>query len=192
MSDSRSADDLDEILDVAFGLIARGVADRESGFRTPALATVDATGAPRQRIVVLRGFDPAARMVRVHTDLRSAKADEIAREPRVSLLFYDAAGRVQVRLIGRASLHTGDDVADTAWRSSAPSSRTCYAAAAAPGVIVPSPPAAPVDAEGGRVHFLVIRMTFDQLEWLFLAASGHRRARFAWCGHAMHAAWLAP
>jgi pyridoxamine 5'-phosphate oxidase len=192
MSEIGPQDDLADTLNAAFALLQRGVADRRCGFRTPSLATVDATGAPRQRIVVLRGFDGAARMVRVHTDRRSAKAGELARDPRVCLLGYDAGARVQIRLTGRATLHRSDGVADAAWRDSQPSSRRCYAAADAPGASVRSPPAAPDDADAGRANFLVLLLCFDQLEWLWLAAEGHRRALFGWRGDAMDATWLAP
>jgi hypothetical protein len=183
---------LDDILKSAFGLIARGVDDRGSGFRTPALATVDEAGAPQQRIVVLRAFDPLARAVSVHTDKRSAKAGEIAREPRIGLLFYDAGARVQARLTGRASLHSSGDVADTAWRGSHKGSRLSYAAVDAPGAVVPAPPDPPNDVEAGRMNFMVILLEFDRLDWLWLAPSGHIRALFTWRGEDMDAAWLAP
>jgi len=54
---------LDEIRADAFRLIARGVADRRSPFRTPTLATVGVDGRPRLRTVVLRAFDAAARRI---------------------------------------------------------------------------------------------------------------------------------
>ena len=76
--------DLDDVLAESFRLLARGVADRRSPFHTPTLASLNADGAPSLRTVVLRGFDPARRELRVHTDARSAKLAELAAEPRAA------------------------------------------------------------------------------------------------------------
>lgn len=187
------ADDLDAALAEAFRLLARGVADRRSPFHTPCLGTVGADGAPRLRTVVLRGFDPAARVLRIHTDRRSPKAAEMQAEPRVMLHAYDPAARVQLRLAGRATLHADDAVADAAWAASRPASRLCYAAPAAPGTPCAAPLPAPREEAGGRAHFLAVGIAFDWLEWLWLCAEGHRRARFTWdaAGH-RQASWLVP
>jgi hypothetical protein len=72
-------------------------------------------------------------------------------------------------------------------------SRMCYAAPDAPGSPVPAPPPAPTDPEGGRENFCAVLLRVDTLDWLLLAAAGHRRARFAWdADGALTAAWIAP
>lgn len=187
------ADDLEETLAEAFRLLSRGVADRRSSFHTPCLGTVAADGAPRLRTVVLRGFDPASRTLRLHTDRRSGKAAEILGNPAVMLHGYDPAAQVQLRLSGRATLHAEDAVADAAWGASRPFSRLCYAVAEAPGTPCAAPPPAPHDHEGGRAHFAAVLIVFDRLEWLWLCADGHRRARFAWDAEGRRdACWLVP
>ncbi|MCS6932000.1 MAG: pyridoxamine 5'-phosphate oxidase family protein [Acetobacteraceae bacterium] len=187
------ADDLDATLAEAFRLLSRGVADRRSAFHTPCLGSVGADGRPRLRTVVLRGFDPQTRTLRIHTDRRSAKAAEILANPWVMLHAYDPAAQVQIRLAGKASLHAEDAVADAAWAASRPFSRLCYAIQEAPGTPVPAPPPAPRDAAGGRAHFAALLIAFDRLEWLWLCAEGHRRARFAWDGEGRRdACWLVP
>jgi len=183
---------LEQVLADAFGRLARAVADRRSAFHTPTLATVGPDGAPEARTLVLRGFDAEARAVRLHSDARSGKVAALAREPRAQLHLYDAGAKLQLRLSGRATVHLGDDVADAAWGGSRDFSRMCYAVEPAPGTPVEAPPAAPRDAEGGRANFAVILLRFDLLESLELAAEGHRRARFDWCGGAPHATWLVP
>ncbi len=78
-------------------------------------------------------------------------------------------------------------------RSSRPFSRICYSVAPAPGTAVPSPPAAPADAEAGRPNFAALLFTFSALEWLWLSIDGHRRARFDWhAGPEPAASWLVP
>lgn len=184
--------DLAACLDRAFALLGAGVADRRAAFHTPTLATVGADGAPRARTLVLRGFDPAARTLRLHTDARAAKAAELAAEPRCALHLYDRAAGLQLRLAGTATVHD-DALAEAAWQASRASSRSCYAIHPGPGTPVPAPPPAPRDAEAGRRHFRAILLRFHMLEWLDLDAAGHRRARFDWPAEGPPAAtWLVP
>jgi hypothetical protein len=180
-------------LQEAFRLLANAVPERRSAFHTPTLASLDDAGAPSLRTIVLRGFDAKARTLRFHTDRRSDKARGIARDPRVMMHFYDAALHVQIRVAGKAVLHLDNAVADGAWEGSQRSSRMCYAATDASGAIVPAPPAAPQDTEIGRPHFAAVVIGFDRLEWLWLAAAGHQRARFIWdeAGN-LTADWIAP
>lgn len=197
-------DDLDLTLAEAFALWSRGVKDRRSAFHTPTLATIGRDGRPRARIVVLRAFAPSQRLLRVHTDARSDKADEIAAEARVALLGYDAAAKIQIRLEGRARLHRDDAIADAAWAASRPQSRACYGTAPAPGTAIGEGGGFALPAEGddaalaaGRAHFTAIEIRFSRLEWLYLAQSGHRRALFRWEEAGAdesrpQAGWLAP
>lgn len=186
------ADDLGELRAAAFALLARGVADRRSPIHTPTLATIGLDGAPRARTLVLRGFDPDGRRLRLHSDRRTCKFGELAADPRCAVHAYDAAAQVQIRVEGTASLHTDDDVAEAAWQASRPFSRIIYAIAPAPGTRVALPPPAPQDDTTGRPHFATIEVKIHSLEWLWLAAEGHRRARIEWTGTEEHATWLVP
>ena len=187
------ADDLSASLQEAFRLLANAVPDRRSPLHTPTLASLDDAGAPSLRTVVLRSFDADARSLRFHTDRRSDKAHGIALDGRVMMHFYDAALHIQIRVAGKAVLHLDDAVADAAWAASQRSSRMCYAAPDASGAIVASPPAAPQDSDIGRPHFAAVVIGFHRLEWLWLAAAGHQRARFIWdeAGN-LTADWIAP
>jgi hypothetical protein len=184
---------LADALAEAFRLLARAVADRRSPLHTPTLGTVSADGAPNLRTVVLRAFDPDRRSLRIHTDRRSPKAAEIAARPRVMLHGYDAGARVQLRLDCRASLHLDDPIADAAWAASREMSRLCYAAPHPPGTPIEAPLPAPADPVAGRGNFAAVMLVFDSLDWLHLAHTGHRRARFAWdAAGRLSATWLAP
>lgn len=184
---------LDATLAEALRLIARGAADRRHPFHTPTLATLALDGAPAARTVVLRGFDAASRQLRIHTDRRAAKVAELVAEPRAALHLYDPGAAVQLRLTATASLHCDDAVADAAWAESRDFSRMCYAIDPAPGTPCAAPPPAPTDGEAGRRHFCAVLLRIERLEWLHLAAAGHRRARFAWQGRdAPQSSWLVP
>ncbi|MBY0335496.1 MAG: pyridoxamine 5'-phosphate oxidase family protein [Acetobacteraceae bacterium] len=186
------ADDLGEALAEAFRLLARGVADRRSPFHTPALATIGADGAPEARTLVLRGFDPATRTVRLHTDVRAPKWAQLAADPRCALHLYDPGAQVQIRLRCVATRHDADAVAEAAWTASRSFSRLCYAVEPGPATPVPAPAAAPREEANGRAHFGALVLRFDALEWLWLAHGGHRRARFAWGADGLEATWLVP
>src|SRR2546423_1937270 len=62
------------------------------------LATVDAEGAPDARMVLLKGFDSEG--FRFHTNYESAKAGQLAAEPRAALVFYWRELDRQVRARG--------------------------------------------------------------------------------------------
>jgi pyridoxamine 5'-phosphate oxidase len=190
--------DLQGSLDHAWAMMVRGAADRRSGFHTPAVATVDEAGEPSQRVMVLRAVDPAQRTLRLHTDVRSQKFVHIGRQPRVSVLFYDAHAKLQLRIGARAEMHAGDEVARAAWAASRAQSRLCYEQELAPGAAVDAPlPELPVDrrfaaADDGQKNFAVLLAAVDRIEWLYLAIEGHRRARWAWSAGRWQGTWLAP
>lgn len=192
------ADDLETILAEAWRLLARGVADRRSPFHTICVANVDAAGAPSVRTVVLRGVDVPGRTLRFHTDLRSQKASDLARDPRIAVHGYDPGAKVQIRVSGRASIHTDDAVADAAWASSRPFSRVCYGVVPAPGDPIETGgdfalPETEAEIAAGRANFAAVLIAVERLEWLYLAHSGHRRAAFLWDDPArLQARWLTP
>lgn len=194
-------DDLGDILPAAFCRWVRGVADRRSAFRTPTVATVAPDGTPQIRTMVLRGFDANARTLTLHTDRRAGKCIDIAHKRRVALHVYDRHAALQIRLSGTARLHIDDEVAAAGWARSSPSSRACYAINPAPGTPVPAPPEAPKpitlssgDSRGvGFDQFALMAVIFDQLDWLLLHHSGHRRARFNWGAEGpWQGDWLVP
>lgn len=187
------ADSLDEILATALRLFSRGVADRRSAFRAPTLASITTAGHPSLRTVVLRGFDPAARVAMIHTDRRSTKIQEIRQAPRVALHVYDPSAALQLRLEATASIHIDDAVAHEAWARTPPMSRKVYAVDTSPGTPVPTPSQTPEVGTETAANFAVLRLTFDRLEWLWLAREGHRRAAFTWDkSENCLATWLAP
>lgn len=193
--------DLMATLHAAWAPLAAAVAMRCGPFHTPTVATISAAGVPRLRTVVLRGCEPSAWRLRFHTDRRSSKFAELAANPSIALHAYSRSAKLQVRLDGIAHLHCDDEIADLAWAHSRPSSRECYAQGPVPGTIVgaPEPDRSPVAGpleplNAARDNFCAVLVDVTVLEWLYLRAAGHRRAKF-WhdCanGHT-GGAWLAP
>jgi pyridoxine/pyridoxamine 5'-phosphate oxidase len=185
---------LDAILPAVWRLFARGVTDRRSAFHTPTLATIE-HGLPALRTLVLRGFEPAARQLSFHTDVRSAKAAALARQPVAGFHVYDPGLKIQVRCTGAITLHDTDEAATIAWQRSGASARRCYAILPPPGSAIADPAAADLEGQdeaAARAVFLRVDLVITRLEWLYLASSGHRRARFVWTDGALSSTWLVP
>lgn len=178
------------LLDDTWRGLVRAAADRRHPWRTPVLATVAADGAPNARTVVLRAVDPTTRTLRLHTDRRSGKVGEIAREPRLALVFWDPRARVQLRLRGPAEVLSDGPEHARAWAATPPAARRDYATREPPGTPIPSP--RDVARDDGEANFAVILVRAMTIDRLALAAEGHLRAGFAWEGDEPRACWLVP
>ena len=196
-SDGAFYDDLDGSLVEAWRLLEEGVTDRHSPCHTPSLGTLDAEGLPTVRTVVLRAVEQEARLLRFHTDLRSHKVAEITVQSRVALHAYHAGRKIQLRLTGQARVHHGDEAARDAWQASRSFSRLCYGVEPGPGAAIEAPwdwcqgEDGSVEAESFQ-NFGAVLVKVESLEWLYLAARGHRRALYDWRGGALRKSWLVP
>ena len=184
-------DDLALSFEEAWSLIDAGVTNRNSPSHMPAVATVDALGMPQLRIMILRDVSRDARTLRFHTDSRSTKAEQLRQNPATSVLIYDPAAKVQIRMSGKTHFTATGAVADIAWSASTPFARRCYMAEAAPGTPLAEPSSGLPDwiagkqpeeeqLAGYRANFAALLVEVDTIEWLYLANSGHRRARWQW------------
>lgn len=195
-------DDLALSFHEARTLIENGARDRRAAAHAPVVATCGIGGEPTQRVMILRAVDWGQRRLRFHTDARTAK---VPGEPACSVLFYDASAKVQLRLTGQARLAREGEEAEHAWNSSTLFARRCYLATAAPGEIVHAPASGlPAWVEGrqptedetiaARLNFALLIVEFRTIEWLYLANSGHRRAKWSWdaAAHDWHGDWLIP
>lgn len=169
----------------------------------PVVANVNEHGI-NQRTVVLRKVDTEKKQLSFHTDIRSGKWTELKNNPAISWLFYNPAGRIQIRLSGTAELHHLDAVTDQSWRNSTLSSRKIYLGANGPSSICPSPISGlppefestdptPEQSEAGRKNFGIVTTKINWMEWLWLNSKGHRRASFKYHpDNSFDATWLVP
>ncbi|WP_373474081.1 pyridoxamine 5'-phosphate oxidase family protein [Sphingorhabdus lacus] len=184
-------DDLDLSFAKAWDLIEPGANKRTSPAHTPVVGSVNASGLAQLRVMVLREADRTLRRLRFHTDSRSPKVGDLKNNNRVSILMYDAAEKLQLRLFGTARLESNGDSVDAAWIESTTFARRCYLAESAPGLVSNAPTSGlPAWIEGkqpsemqlteARANFAILWCDITELEWLYLANSGHRRARWTW------------
>jgi pyridoxamine 5'-phosphate oxidase len=199
----KDATRVDRIEADCWGLLQAAVHDKSCGWRLPVLATCS-HGELRQRTVVLRKVDAQSRMIFVHADVRSPKIKSIDGNQNVSWLFYDAMRQVQLQLMGLATVHTDDDIAEQVWQDETEFSLRGYMAPYVPGSVRLSPESnlpdeirhsVPdrVQLSAARANFAVISCSIDTADWLLLRPEGNLRARFIYEGSSVsHADWLAP
>jgi pyridoxamine 5'-phosphate oxidase len=195
-------DDLELSFAQAWQLWVRGGKDRKSPFHTPVVATLGADG-PEVRVMVLRQADKEMRMLRFHTDIRSGKIAELAAHSAISILGYDSGSRIQLRVRGTGRIERDTLNTDLAWERTSLSSRKCYLAHEFPGAHVAEPSSGlapiwtvrdptPEESHAGRPQFAILMVDVVEIEWVFLASPGHRRAQFRWIGEAWRKNWLVP
>ena len=158
----------------------------------------------RTRTVVLRDTVRTTRELRIHTDSRSAKVEELPRQPTCQVLAYHPVQKIQLRLDATATIHQENDVAREIWAQTPVPRRRCYLAQEAPGSRAAKPTSGlPTDlenrvpeaaeSEAGFCYFAAVIIKVEQLEWLYLAAQGHRRAQFDWAADGVvTSCWLVP
>lgn len=193
--------DLEKTLSQANSLLGSAVDQSTSPLRTPVLASIsqNAQGAlsVSSRIVVMREFDPKDRHFSLYTDSRSSKVREIETHPAVSAVFYDPGKRIQLRLSGHCSIHRNDDETAKTWSILPSLNKVLYGTTPGPGTHLAAGDAyetASIDAsQYSEFHFCILKVFYHQLEWLYLAREGHRRAQYEWQSNGtLTSQWLAP
>lgn len=188
-------ENLDAVLNTAWQVLLDGAMDRRTVAHTPTIVTISDDGRPRARTVVLRGCERDTCQLRFHTDRRSSKIAALRADPRAMLHVYDPGAKVQLQLDCRAELHIDDQISIAAWDAAQAMSRICYQVSKAPGTEIETPGLAQFDPDttnGGAENFMVVTLNVEAIEWLFLDARGHRRARFTRSGGSWDGKWLVP
>ncbi len=181
-------EDFSEIKKKIWSMLNNAVKDRSSQFRIPVFSCGE-NGNIESRIVVLRKSDENNNIVQFHSDIRSDKINILKKNPKASFLFYDKELKIQVRLKVEAIINHNNDIAKQSWEKTQHISRKCYLVDNGPGTIsdVPTSGLKPEldnfdytkeQSEEGYKNFTVIQCKINSIEWLYLAAKGHRRARF--------------
>ena len=175
-----------EIEKKIWDLLANAVKDRSSEFRTPVFICgndKDLDG----RVVVLRKADHANNFIQYHSDIRSSKIKKIKKNPNCSLLFYGKEEKIQLRIKAKCEINYDNEIAKQSWESTGHISRKCYLVNKGPGTRSEKPTSGlnskfdnfdftKEESEMGYKNFCVIKCKIKSIEWLYLAAKGHRRA----------------
>ena len=181
-------EDFKEIKKKIWSMLENAVTDRSSPFRIPVFICGDQSDFDG-RIVVLRKADNKNNLVQFHSDIRSDKIGKLKNNSKAAMLFYDKEEKIQVRLKVECKVNHNNNITKESWSKTQHISRKCYLVDNGPGTesdTATSGLKPELDnfeftmeqSEEGYKNFTVIQCKIKNIEWLYLAAKGHRRARF--------------
>ena len=181
-------EDFKEIKKKIWSMLDDAVTNRSSQFRIPVFICGNQKDFDG-RIVVLRKSDQSNNLVQFHSDIRSDKIPKLKSNKRASMLFYDKEEKIQVRLKVECNINHNNEITKESWSKTGHISRKCYLVENGPGTESPNPTSGlkpeldnfeftMEQSEEGYKNFTVIQCKIKTIEWLYLAAKGHRRARF--------------
>ena len=193
-------EDFKEIKKKIWLMLDDAVTNRGSQFRIPTFICGDQSSFDG-RIVVLRKSDQQNSLVQFHSDIRSDKIQKLKKNPNAAMLFYDKEEKIQVRLKVECTVNHNNNVTKESWSKTQHISRKCYLVDNGPGTEsdIPTSGLKPEldnfeftmeQSEEGYKNFTVIQCKVKSIEWLYLAAKGHRRARFELDNNKEY--WLVP
>ena len=194
-------EDINEIEKKFWSLLTEAVKERSSEFRTPVFICgndKDLDG----RVVVLRKADQKNNFIQFHSDIRSSKIEKIKKNPNCSVLFYGKKEKIQLRLKTECEVNFNNEITKESWKKTGHVSRKCYLVTNGPGTVSDKPTSGlngkfdnfdftKEESEEGYKNFSVIRCKIISIEWLYLAAKGHRRALINFKGSKKFT-WLVP
>ena len=176
------------------------ITNRSSQFRIPTFICGEQSNFDG-RIVVLRKSDQKNDTIQFHSDIRSDKIEKLKKNSKAAMLFYDKEEKIQVRLKVECVVNHNNDITKESWSKTQHISRKCYLVDNGPGTEsdIPTSGLKPEldnfeftmeQSEEGYKNFTVIQCKIKSIEWLYLAAKGHRRARFELNNNKEY--WLVP
>ena len=183
-----------------WSMLDDAVTNRSSQFRIPVFICGDQKDFDG-RIVVLRKSDQSNNLVQFHSDIRSDKIPKLKSNKNASMLFYDKEEKIQVRLKVECNINHKNEITKESWSKTGHISRKCYLVENGPGTESPKPTSGlkpeldnfeftMEQSEEGYKNFTVIQCKIKSIDWLYLAAKGHRRARFDLINNKEN--WLVP
>jgi|TARA_B110000196_G_scaffold313581_1_gene320479 pyridoxamine 5'-phosphate oxidase len=194
-------EDFSEIEKKIWTLLDDAVTNRTSPFRIPVFICGNQNDFDG-RIVVLRKSDQSNKLLQFHSDIRSDKIIKLKNNNNASMLFYDKEEKIQVRAKVECTISHKNEVTKQSWLKTGHMSRKCYLVDSGPGTESSTPTSGlkpeldnfeftMKQSEEGYKNFTVIQCKIKSLEWLYLAAKGHRRARFEFSDYTK-GYWLIP
>ena len=181
-------ENFEEIKNKYWSMLEDAVSNRASSFRIPVFICsyqdeVDG------RIVVLWKSDRENNLLQFHTDFRSPKVEILKNNNKASLLLYDKEEKIQLRVKVNCEINNQNSITKESWKKTQHISRRCYLTDSPPGTSSENPTSGMISkledfdytmeqSEDGFKNFTVIKCNIKSIEWLYLAAKGHRRAMF--------------
>ena len=185
--------EISQTLESADLILNNAVENAKTLFHTLAVSSID-NNQIATRVMVLREFNLKERYIRFHTDYRAAKIDHYSQNNSASVLGYDPNLKIQIKLQGSISVHYNDYLTQAAWEGSTTRSKKCYSVKGGSTLEISDPKEYDLkdgNIEDGYMNFAVLKFSFNNLEFLHLKSSGHRRALHSW-NESLTSTWLVP
>jgi hypothetical protein len=185
--------EISQTLESADLILNNAVENAKTLFHTLAVSSID-NNQIATRVMVLREFNLKERYIRFHTDYRAAKIDHYSENNSASVLGYDPSLKIQIKLQGSISVHYNDCLTRAAWEGSTTRSKKCYSVKGGSTLKISDPKEYDLkdgNIEDGYMNFAVLKFSFNNLEFLHLKSSGHRRALHSW-DESFVSTWLVP
>ena len=178
--------DLEKTYSKIWNLLEEGLKNRDSSFHIPVFIC-GVENSFDGRIIVLRGINKLEKKIHFHTDIRSNKVKFLKLNSKSTLLFYDKIEKIQLRIKAKCEVNYNNQVTKVSWEKTGHISRKCYLVNNDPGTKSDKPTSGldskfdnfeftKEESESGYKNFCVIKCKIKSIEWLYLAAKGHRRA----------------
>ncbi len=164
-------ENFEEIQNKYWSMLDDAVTNRSSPFRIPVFICANQDEVDG-RIVVLRKSDRANNLLQFHTDLRSPKVEILKKNNNASLVFYDKEEKIQLRVKVECEINNQNSTTEESWKKTQHISRRCMISKLEDFDYTME------QSEEGYKNFTVIKCKIKSIEWLYLAAKGHRRAKF--------------
>lgn len=168
-------------------------------FNSLQAASIGLDGSPNARTIAVRTASEHENRLTFHTDRRSPKVAELTRIPRIALVGFDPKLHTQIRMFGECRVVESTPARLTAWKGSPDHDLIQYRTRVAPGLPVNHPSDAfgdvhtRVGAEEGFVHFCIVEVSPDRIDWLDLSlADNPIRAQFVRKDGSWRSSWVAP
>lgn len=184
-------------------LLSIGTKDRNHSFHTPVFSSISDNNLSNSRVVVLRKFNKNNFTLNFHTDYRSPKIIDLRKNNLTNFVFYDSKIKIQLRIKTITKIHYNNKITFDVWQQTRLSSRKCYLTKKSPssltnkaedGILSHLKGVDPseLESEMGYKNFSVIENTIKDIDWLYLAASGHRRLKITLKKNKPIFQWLIP
>ena len=195
--------DLPVVEEICWKLLLDAVINRKSAMHQVVVST--ALGdVSHMRTVVLRRVDVKEKKLYLHTDVRSAKVNDLMLTGKMSWLTYDQSLRTQIRLSGPTIIHHKNEICSAHWGKTGHHSRRYYMLHTSPTSELDQPSTGLTESlrdfnysieesEIGFEHFAVVETTVTWMDWYFTHHAGNLRASFEYKDSSIvRSRWMAP
>ena len=184
-------------------LLIIGAKDRNHAFHTPVFSNNNNNQGVNSRVIVLRKFNHNNLTLIFNTDNRSPKITDLHNNSQSNFVFYDPKIKIQLRIQTFTKIHHNNYLTSEVWKETRLFSRKCYLTQKAPSSITnKAEDGIPAHLEGidpgkdesesGYYNFSVIENFIKEIDWLYLASSGHRRLKIIFQNNTPLFKWIIP